>query len=96
LSRSATSDRDVWQAALLIVKRYGDDAVPEASEQAVLTWINDNPPRASLLLNRVSLVWEGAGWDNQGLSAGRLSGLVPRASGAPSETAWTIRGCHPL
>jgi hypothetical protein len=35
------------------------DAMLEASEHAVLTWINDNPPRASLLLNRVSLVWEG-------------------------------------
>ena len=28
------SDRDVWQAALLIVKRYGDDAMLEASERA--------------------------------------------------------------
>jgi hypothetical protein len=28
------SDRDVWQAALLIVKRYGDDAMLEASELA--------------------------------------------------------------
>jgi triphosphoribosyl-dephospho-CoA synthetase len=27
-------DRDVWQAALLIVKRYGDDAMLEASERA--------------------------------------------------------------
>jgi hypothetical protein len=24
------SDRDVWQAALLMVKRYGDDAMLEA------------------------------------------------------------------
>jgi hypothetical protein len=27
-------DRDVWQAALLIVKRYGDDALLEAAERA--------------------------------------------------------------
>jgi hypothetical protein len=27
-------DRDVWQAALLMVKRYGDDAMLEASERA--------------------------------------------------------------
>jgi triphosphoribosyl-dephospho-CoA synthetase len=27
-------DRDVWQATLLIVKRYGDDAMLEASERA--------------------------------------------------------------
>jgi hypothetical protein len=27
-------DRDVWQAALLIVKRYGDDAMLEAAERA--------------------------------------------------------------
>jgi len=27
-------DRDVWQAALLIVKRYGDDAMLEASQRA--------------------------------------------------------------
>jgi triphosphoribosyl-dephospho-CoA synthetase len=28
------SDRDDWAAALLIVKRYGDDAMLEASERA--------------------------------------------------------------
>jgi triphosphoribosyl-dephospho-CoA synthetase len=28
------SDRDVWQAAVLLVKRYGDDAMLEASERA--------------------------------------------------------------
>jgi len=28
------SDRDLWQAALLIVKRYGDDAMLEAAERA--------------------------------------------------------------
>jgi hypothetical protein len=27
-------DRDVWAAAVAIVKRYGDDAVLEASERA--------------------------------------------------------------
>jgi triphosphoribosyl-dephospho-CoA synthetase len=27
-------DRDVWAAALAIVKRYGDDAMLEASERA--------------------------------------------------------------
>ena len=27
-------DRDVWQAALLIVNRYGDDAILEAAERA--------------------------------------------------------------
>jgi hypothetical protein len=27
-------DRDVWTAALLIVKRYGEDAILEASERA--------------------------------------------------------------
>jgi hypothetical protein len=27
-------DRDVWEAALLIVKRYGDDAMLEAAERA--------------------------------------------------------------
>jgi hypothetical protein len=27
-------DRDVWQAAVLLVKRYGDDAMLEASERA--------------------------------------------------------------
>jgi hypothetical protein len=27
------SDRDVWAAALLLVKRYGDDAMLEASER---------------------------------------------------------------
>jgi hypothetical protein len=31
---SMIDDRDVWQAALLIVKRYGDDALLEASERA--------------------------------------------------------------
>ena len=28
------SDRDVWQAAILLVKRYGDDAMLEASTRA--------------------------------------------------------------
>jgi hypothetical protein len=28
------SDRDVWQAALLMVKRYKEDAMLEASERA--------------------------------------------------------------
>jgi hypothetical protein len=28
------SDRDVWAAALLIVKRYGDDAMLEAAQRA--------------------------------------------------------------
>jgi hypothetical protein len=28
------SDRDVWTAALLIVKRYGDDAMLEVAERA--------------------------------------------------------------
>jgi hypothetical protein len=28
------SDLDVWQAALLITKRYGDDAMLEASKRA--------------------------------------------------------------
>ena len=27
-------DLDIWQAALLIVKRYGDDAMHEAAERA--------------------------------------------------------------
>ena len=27
-------DRDVWRAAVLIVKRYGDDVMLEASERA--------------------------------------------------------------
>jgi hypothetical protein len=27
-------DRDVWQAAVLIVKRYGDDAMFEAAQRA--------------------------------------------------------------
>jgi hypothetical protein len=27
-------DRDVWQAALLLVKRYGDDVMLEAAERA--------------------------------------------------------------
>jgi triphosphoribosyl-dephospho-CoA synthetase len=27
-------DRDVWQAAVLIVKRYGDDAILEAAARA--------------------------------------------------------------
>jgi hypothetical protein len=29
------SDRDVWAAAVLMVKRYGDDAMLEAAERAV-------------------------------------------------------------
>ena len=28
------ADRDVWQAALLMVKRYGDDATLEAAKRA--------------------------------------------------------------
>jgi len=28
------SDRDVWQAAVLLVKRYGDDAMLETSKRA--------------------------------------------------------------
>jgi hypothetical protein len=28
------NDRDVWQAALLLVKRYGDDAMLEAAQRA--------------------------------------------------------------
>jgi triphosphoribosyl-dephospho-CoA synthetase len=28
------SDRDVWQAAVLMVRRYGDDALLEASQRA--------------------------------------------------------------
>ena len=28
------SDRDVWQAAVLLVMRYGDDALIEAAERA--------------------------------------------------------------
>jgi hypothetical protein len=28
------SDRDVWQAAVLVVKRYSDDAMLEAAERA--------------------------------------------------------------
>jgi uncharacterized protein DUF6961 len=27
-------DRDVWQAAILLVKRYGDDAMLEAAQRA--------------------------------------------------------------
>jgi hypothetical protein len=29
-----SSDRDIWAAALLMVKRYGDDAVMEAAARA--------------------------------------------------------------
>jgi hypothetical protein len=36
------TDHDVWAAALLIVKRYRDDASSMASDRPVLTWINDN------------------------------------------------------
>ena len=28
------SDRDVWQAAVLLMKRYGDDAMLEAAQRA--------------------------------------------------------------
>jgi hypothetical protein len=28
------SDRDIWAAALLIAKRYGDDAMLEAAQRA--------------------------------------------------------------
>ena len=28
------SDRDIWAAALLMVKRYPDDAMPEAAQRA--------------------------------------------------------------
>jgi hypothetical protein len=28
------SDRDIWQAAMLLVKRYGDDAMLEAAQWA--------------------------------------------------------------
>jgi len=31
-------DRDVWQAALLIVKRYGDDAMLEAVRRHVRSY----------------------------------------------------------
>jgi hypothetical protein len=31
---SLITDRDVWAAALLMVKRYGDDAMLEAAERA--------------------------------------------------------------
>ena len=37
--------RDVWAAGLLIVKRYGDDAMLEASERA------DEYPETRRLLN---------------------------------------------
>jgi hypothetical protein len=30
-------DRDVWAAGLLIVKRYGDDAILEAATRPALT-----------------------------------------------------------
>jgi hypothetical protein len=32
--RAVISDRDVWHAALLLVKRYGDDAMLEAAQRA--------------------------------------------------------------
>jgi hypothetical protein len=31
---AVNDDRDLWSAALLIVKRYGDDAMHEAAEDA--------------------------------------------------------------
>jgi hypothetical protein len=33
-AKAMISDKDVWQAALLIVKRYSDDAMLEASARA--------------------------------------------------------------
>jgi hypothetical protein len=37
------SDRDVWAAALLMVKRYGDDAMIEAADLAGIVWNLDDP-----------------------------------------------------
>jgi hypothetical protein len=34
MARAVIPDRDVWAAAVLIVKRYGDDAMLEAAERA--------------------------------------------------------------
>jgi hypothetical protein len=38
---SLISDRDFWAAALLIVKRYGDDAMLEAAERLPAWRIGD-------------------------------------------------------
>jgi triphosphoribosyl-dephospho-CoA synthetase len=45
-------DRDVWQAAVLLVKRYGDDAMLEASERADQLLDEGDPVAAPALTHR--------------------------------------------
>jgi hypothetical protein len=40
-------DRDLWQAALAIVKRYGDDAMREAAQRADQLLDNGEPMAAA-------------------------------------------------
>ena len=46
------SDRDVWHAAVLIVKRYGDDAMLEAAERlpALVHWLRQSRENISTFL----------------------------------------------
>jgi hypothetical protein len=52
------SDREIWQCALLIVKRYGDDAMHEAAARAAHGRLRDVAP--DLERDR-ALAGEGAG-----------------------------------
>jgi len=65
-------DRDVWQAALLIVKRYGDDAMLEAAERADQLLDEDD---------RVAMAYQSA--REVGYSLGRLCRHAGRSARAP-------------
>ena len=74
------SDRDVWRAALLIVKRYGDDAMHEAAERADqlldegdMAWRRDLAPHLERYREAAG---EGAGWGREGALARRQPGAL--------------------
>jgi hypothetical protein len=62
-------DRDVWAAALLMVKRYGDDAMLEASERADQLLEEGDMAGAETwhrILNAIERL-QGAGWSVWGV-----------------------------
>jgi hypothetical protein len=64
------SDRDVWAAALLMVKRYGDDAMLEAASRADELLENDDMAGAETwhrILNTIERLQAKAPADGEGV-----------------------------
>jgi hypothetical protein len=52
-----TPDRDVWTAAVLLVKRYGDDATLEAAARAEQLLEDGDPVAAAYHSAKGALTW---------------------------------------